>query len=105
MYSGVSKQNHTNGDETVNTRSQGILTQPMPTVSSTLAQMVKQSEPVPTTKEVYPPLKEWHLPNKPGMLTKILLRGFKYQDGTATTATYYHAELDRTITIYYPFHW
>jgi len=92
----------------VNTRNQGILTQPMPTVSTTLAQMVKQSAPAPTiTKEVYPPVTEWHLPNKPGMLTKILLRGFKSVDAehTVTTATYYHAGLDRKIIIYYGYAW
>ena len=92
----------------MNERNQGILTQPIPTASNTLAQMVKQAEQsAPTTKEQYPPVTEWHLPNKPGMLTKILLRGFKSVDAehTVTTATYYHAGLDRKIIIYYGYAW
>lgn len=88
-------------------RNRGILTQPAPTVSNILAQMVKQAEPAPATKETYPPLKEWHLPNKPGMLTKLLLRGFKSVDAehTLTTATYYHAGMDHKIIIYYGYAW
>lgn len=91
----------------MNERNQGILSQPIPTASSILAQMVKQAGPVAATKETYPPIKEWHLPNKPGMLTKILLRGFKSVDAehTVTTATYYHAGLDRKIIIYYGYAW